>query len=411
MANINNPNVNTAFGGVNQTNPVGGVNGAAYKMEAGFQKQIQNLAFYSKMLLKSLTLNNPNMYTKYLSHEIMPERMGDTIYKRRYLGLEANPDKLKMDKNSITGPALKTMRGVSVGAKLEWYGNGVGINDYESKTAIDNLMSEYLPFLRENIIELTDNIAAKATYDGASKIFLGKLSSSGDQTFVNPETGVVNDYGPLNIDVLRALVEKFKTNRETYTGVIDGNVGDITSATTHIGTVSTKAPIKPFGQNYIVLVGSSAKADLLSDPKYLSTFVNGQSSTSLRQNSVPTQYNLEFVEVQNKITADVVVGTGTAKNKVVSKLDWSGKLDVSFIIGREYGFDVKFNNNSVQLYTVPVDRADSHDIYARQGTITFKLAYAAKVCNSRAVYAIITKPLKTIANNNIVQPTVSAPLQ
>lgn len=66
-----------------------------------------------------LNVGKVGKHKEYMAHKTIEKGLGDTINIRRYLGLEADPDKLKLDKNTITGPELKELKGQAVEFKLE----------------------------------------------------------------------------------------------------------------------------------------------------------------------------------------------------------------------------------------------------------------------------------------------------
>lgn len=383
-------------------NTIQSLNGGSYgtPFDQGFQKSVQTVRKFDNILMAMLNAGTAGAHRKYLTHKSMPTNLGDTINVRRYFSLETDPSKLKLDKNTITGPELKKVKGASVEAKLEWYGNGIELNDTLKVTHLDPLMAIYLPVLHDNAQIVMDNIAALALYDGASKAFIKAY----DATKVSSVTLGTNATdaeaaGALNLDVFSMISAKMLNNKETYT-VQDASGADV--------TVTVPARIKPFANGrYKVLVSASGMDDLLRDEKFKKDFIYGIQSKELAANRITELYRFSVEEIDNHLT--IAAATAAADAKPV--VDWSGSKEVAFIFGQEFGFDVTMSGQGVKVFTKTDAQVDTGDKYGRLNFITYKFAYVAKVSNSAAITAVVYTPLALSAAGSVVAPTTVAPQQ
>lgn len=377
------------------TNTVKTVTGnATYgKTGGGFQTSIPELRKYEKALLKFLSTGDRLAYTKYLLHKVMPKHLGDTINLRKYFDIEADPRKLKLNKNTIDGPELKELHGAAVEFKLEWFGNGIPFNDVVTEIHLDNLMNIAMPILMKNARVVMDNIAALSLYEGASKAFIKTY----DNSAANPtlelgaNAGEVN--GPLNHDVFRAIANKFIYNTETYT-LSDGST-----------TVTVKAKINPIGGStkYRALVSEAGMDDLISDKKFEEKFIKGISAQELRDNKVVSTYRMTYEVIDNAL--QVLKSDGSLK------VNGSGDLEVAFAFGQEFAADAKIGSGAVRMFSKLPNTTDSGDVYGRYAFVSYKLAYNVQVINSKAIYAIVYKPSSFISAGNLVDAAVSLPKQ
>lgn len=388
------------------------LNGAAYTGgKDGYQTSIQAARKYDSVLLKMLGMGDNLGYTRHLNHKVMPMHLGDVLSQRRYFTLSADPADLGLDNDALTGPELKKMKGATVESKLKWYGNGIALNDYLKVTQLDNLMEIYVPVLYRNAKEVKDNIAGIAMYDGASKAFMATYSVSAtgvpSVTLAADTTTVA---APLNMSIINSITNKMLTNTETYS-IVDGSGATV--------TIKVPARIEPIkGARYVVQAGPNGLSDLLRDPVFKKDFVHGISATELRDNKIFDSYRFTFEEVSNFITVfstdaaatasgekkDNGSGTKIAKAAGDVSVKWAGDLEVAFVLGKEYGFDVKLAGQGLKVYTKTDSVADSGDVYGRLNFVTYKMAYTAKVSNSMAIYAIAYKPGSELTGS-IVAPT------
>lgn len=353
------------------------LNGAEYSGgNTGYNASIKEVRKYDKVLLDMLHAGEALGHTRHLMHKTMPMHLGTVLNQRRYFSLSANPNDLKLDTNAITGPDLKEIQGAAVEAKLEWYGNGIELNDVLHATHIDALMRIYLPELYRNARLVQDNVAAAAMYDGASKLPIKAYDATAARGSVTLGTtaAAAEAAGPLNIDVVNFGVKKMQTNVETYT--------------TAAGTVKVPARIEALsGGRYVLQTDAMGMDDILADPKYKQDFNHGISAADLRAGKVTNLYRFTIEELTNFLTLD-----GGAV-----KYDWSGAQHVAFLLGKGYGFDVKMAGQGLKVYTKTDGKADSGDKYGRLNFITYKMAYTAKVANSMAIYAIVFTPGTQVA--------------
>lgn len=365
----------------------------------GFKASVSELRKYEKTLLKFLTVGERLAHTKYLIHKTLPKGMGDTLNIRRYFDIAKDPRDLKMDKNNTTGPDLKELHGAAVEFKIEWYGNGISFNDVATKIHLDDLMRMAMPMLMENAAVVRDNIAALAMYEGASKAFVKAYDkATGAVTLgaapTNAATLASEAAGPLNHNIIREITKKFINNKETYT-LSDGST-----------PVTVRAKIKPIsGGKYRVLVSEDGMDDLLDDEQFLNKFVRGISAQELRDNKIVSTFRYVLEVIDNNLTIGV-----DGADKIYPKLEGEGTAQVAFVFGDEFGADLALDGEKVRMFAKQPDTVDSTDAYGRIAFVTYKLAYAAQVVNSSAIYAIVYKPLGNVTGT--FQPaTTSNPKQ
>lgn len=95
------------------------VNGGVYAGgNEGYQASIVQVRKYDNVLLKMLNAGDNLGHTRHLIHKTMPMHLGTVLNQRRYFSLEADPRKLTLDLDKITGPELKQIRGAAVEAKM-----------------------------------------------------------------------------------------------------------------------------------------------------------------------------------------------------------------------------------------------------------------------------------------------------
>ena len=358
------------------------------KTTGGYKNTIPELRKYDNHLLKFLTTGERLAHGKYLVHKAMPKQLGDTMNLRRYFDIEADPRKLKLDKNTIDGPELKELKGAAVEFKLEWFANGIDFNDVVSEIHLDNLMQIAMPRLMRNAKVVMDNIASMALYEGASKAFI----KSYDATNGLKLGAAVGDVaGPLNHDVFRAIAKKFINNTETYV-LSDGTT-----------SITVPAKILPTGMKgkYRALVSDNGMDDLIDDKKFIDKFIKGIGAQELRDNKIVSTFRTTYEVIDNalhieKSSGDLIVNGG-------------GDLEVSFMFGAEFGADIKLGNGAVRTFVKKPNTVDSGDVYGRYSFVTYKLAYNVAVINSAAIYAIVYKPGTAIASGSLIDATTSVP--
>ena len=381
MANINT--IQTITG-----NPTSGKTGAGYK------GTVPELRKFEKTLLDTLNSGDRRGYTTYLIHKVLPLNLGDTINVRRLLGLESDPRKNMFDKNTIDGPELKELHGLAVEFRLEWFGNGVSFNDVAAATHLDNLMDVAMPQLLENAVKMTNKIAGLALYEGASKAYVKKYEPSKNLVTYGATKGDVA--APFNLAVLRDIKDRFVNNKETY------QLSDGTS-------ITVAAKIRPLAKGmYKALVSDRSKTDLTIDQYFLDTFVKngGRNADDVKNEKITDIFGWSIETIDDALTIDSSSTDVTTEVKV----EGEGDLEITFAFGHQFGADVKLAGHGVKMFRKQPNTTDSGDVYGRYAFITYKIAYNAQVVNSKAIYAIVTKP-HSFSTGNIVEASEMVPIQ
>lgn len=351
------------------------------KTGTGFKASVSELRKYEKTLLKFLNQGERLAHTRYLMHKSLPKGMGDTLNLRRYFDIEKDPRKLKMDKNTTTGPELKELHGAAVEFKVEWYGNGIKFNDVVTQIHLDDLMRMAMPMLMENAAVVRDNIAALAMYEGASKAYIKAYDATTGAVTLGAPAGKATAAeakaevaGPLNHNILRAITKKFINNTETY-ALSSGNA-------------TVRAKIKPVSNGkYRVLTPEDGMDDLLDDKMFLENFVRGISAQELRDNKIVSTFRYVLEVIDNHLTISLADAGLTSIH-----LEGEGDHQVAFVFGDEFGADLSLDGEKVRMFAKQPNTVDSGDVYGRQAFVTYKFVYGAQVVNSKAIYAVVYTP-------------------
>ena len=246
-----------------------------------------------------------------------------------------------------------------------------------------------MPILMKNARVVMDNIAALAMYEGASKAFVKTytVDAAGKAT-LELGASVSDVVGQLNHDVIRMSSKEMINNTESYV---------LSDKKTNVVVRAKIAGL--MGGKYHLLTSENGMDDLLEDKKFLDRFVKGISAQELRDNRVVSLYRHNIETIDNALTIEKSSGN--------LKVEGEGDLEVSFLLGEQFGADVKLSGEGVKMFTKLPNQVDSGDVYGRYAFATYKLAYNAQVINSKAIYAIVTQPstLATVTGTKLTAST------